>query len=215
MTPDNGLATKRLGAGHRIILASGSPTRREVLTKAGIGPFEVIPADVDEADIRASLIAESDCIEGDMVAGVLARAKAEAVSKLHPDALVIGADQVLALGSRLFEKPTSLADARDHLDRLRGRTHELYSAVVLAEGGEAVWGMVDSARLTMRPFSDAFLDTYLEGAGEVVLASVGAYQLEGPGVQLFERIEGDYFTILGLPLVALLGELRAREAIGV
>jgi septum formation protein len=197
----------------RIILASGSRIRRQLLANAGLTALEVIPADIDEAEIRAGLLAESDCIEPDMVAGVLARAKAEAVSLANRDALVIGADQVLALGSRLFEKPSDIAQARDHLTRLRGRTHELYSAVVIAEAGEAVWGMVEGARLTMRAFSDDFLDAYLARAGDAPLTSVGAYELEGLGMQLFDRIEGDYFTILGLPLLPLLNELRAREAL--
>jgi septum formation protein len=194
-----------------LVLASASRIRHELLARAGVGPLTVVPADVDEAAIRAALMAESDCIEPDMVAGVLARAKAEAVSARHPDALVIGADQVLALGSRLFEKPADRAAARDHLDRLRGRTHDLHAAVVIAQGGEALWGTVQGARLTMRAFGDAFLDAYLDAAGEAVLRSVGAYELEGRGVTLFERIEGDYFTILGLPLLPLLAELRARE----
>lgn len=197
----------------RIVLASGSRIRKQLLTNAGVTGLQVIPADVDEAEIRAGLLAESDCIEPDMVAGVLARAKAEAVSLVNRDALVIGCDQVLSLGSRLFEKPADIAQARDHLSRLRGRTHELYSAVVIAEGGEAVWGTVEGARLTMRAFSDAFLDSYLERAGDAPLKSVGGYELEGLGLQLFDRIEGDYFTILGLPLLPLLNELRAREAL--
>lgn len=197
----------------RVILASGSRIRREMLLAAGLTGLEIVPADVDEAEIRASLMSESDCIEPDMVAGVLARAKAEAVSKLHPDALVIGADQVLALGTRMFEKPTDMAAARDHLGRLRGETHELFSAVVVAEAGDALWGMVDAARLTMRRFSDDFLDRYLATVGDRALTSVGAYELEGLGVQLFEDIDGDYFTILGLPLLPLLAELRNRGAL--
>jgi septum formation protein len=197
----------------RVILASGSRIRREMLLAAGLTSLEIVPADVDEAEIRASLMSESDCIEPDMVAGVLARAKAEAVSKLHPDAMVIGADQVLALGTRMFEKPTDMAAARDHLDRLRGETHELFSAVVVAEAGDALWGMVDAARLTMRRFSDDFLDRYLATVGDRALTSVGAYELEGLGVQLFEDIDGDYFTILGLPLLPLLAELRNRGAL--
>lgn len=197
----------------RLILASGSRIRRELLSRAGVREFDVVPADVDEAELRASLMAESDCIEPDMVASVLARAKAEFVSQSNREALVIGADQVLALGSRIFEKPGSPDEARDHLDRLRGRTHELHSAVVIAEGGEVVWGIVECARLKMRQFSDEFLDQYVEQAGGAVMRSVGAYELEGLGVQLFEKIEGDYFTVLGLPLLPLLSELRAREAL--
>jgi septum formation protein len=207
----NDAAARSAGPARRVILASGSRIRKQLLIGAGLLELEVIAADVDEASIRAELMNESDCIEPDMVAGVLARAKAEAVSALHPDALVIGADQVLALGRRMFEKPVSIAAAREQLDRLRGLVHDLHSAVVLAEEGEAVWGTVESAILTMRPFSDAFLDHYVAHAGDALLRSVGAYELEGLGIQLFEHIEGDYFTILGLPLLPLLAELRARK----
>ncbi len=203
---------ERAGA-KRIVLASASRVRHQMLINAGLASVEVIPATVDEDEIRASLLAESDCIEPDMVAGVLARAKAQAVSALHPGALVIGADQVLALGTRMFQKAADRAEARDHLDRFRGRTHDLHAAVVIAEDGEAVWGLVDSARLTMRDFSDAFLDSYLDGAGDAPLRSVGAYELEHTGVQLFDRIEGDYFTILGMPLLPLLAQLRLRGAL--
>jgi septum formation protein len=192
-----------------IVLASGSAIRRQLLASAGV-MFEVVAADVDEAAITAALLNESDCVDPDHVAGVLARAKAEAVSQVRPDALVIGADQVLALGGRLFDKPGTMADARVTLDRLRGRTHDLFSAVVIAEGGSSVWGTTERAGLTMRAFSDAFLDAYLARAGERILKSVGAYELEGLGLQMFERIDGDYFTILGLPMLPLLAALRAR-----
>jgi septum formation protein len=195
-----------------IILASGSAIRRQMLASAGV-LFSVVPADVDEAAIRGQMQSESDCIEAEQVAAGLAREKATAVSRLHPGALVIGADQVLALGMRLFEKPADIGEARQTLDRLRGRSHELVSAVVLAEGGEPIWGTSDRAHLTMRPFSDTFLDAYIARAGERILASVGAYELEGLGLQLFEAVEGDYFTILGLPLLPLLIELRARGAL--
>ncbi len=197
----------------RLILASGSAIRRQLLASAGL-LIAVVPADdVDEADIRASLFNENDCVDADHVAGVLARAKACAVSARNPGALVIGADQTLALGSRLFEKPADLTAARDHLDRLRGQTHALHSAVVLAQDGAPVWGTCDTAHLTMRRFSDAFLDTYIARTGERICSSVGAYQLEGMGLQLFDSIDGDYFTILGLPMIPLLAELRARGAL--
>ena len=195
-----------------IILASGSAIRRQLLASAGV-PFAVHPANVDEGELRAQMLNESDCVVGAQIAGALARAKALAVSRLMPDALVIGADQVLALGTRLFDKPTDLVAARDHLDRLRGQTHELVSAVVLVVNGQPVWGMAQAAQLTMRPFSDAFLDGYVATAGDRICSCVGAYELEGLGLQLFERIEGDYFTILGLPLLPLLTELRARGAL--
>jgi septum formation protein len=195
-----------------VILASGSAIRRQLLASAGV-LFSVEPAAVDEGDIRAQVLGESDCVEASDLAGILARAKAEAVSQLRPDALVIGADQVLALGARLFEKPANLTEARDTLDRLRGRTHTLHSAVTLAERGQVVWGDVQVATLTMRRFSDAFLDQYIARTGERICSSVGAYQLEGMGLQLFEAIEGDYFTILGLPMLPLLAELRQRGVV--
>jgi septum formation protein len=201
-----------VGSALAIILASGSSARRQMLAAAGV-LFQVVPADVDEAEIRDTMLNESDCVDADVIAGALARAKAIAVSQLHPAALVIGADQTLALGSKLFSKPAGLIEARDHLDRLRGRTHALHSAVVIAHRGEPVWGLCETANLTMRRFSDVFLDAYIARAGERICNSVGAYELEGQGLQLFERIEGDYFTILGLPLLPLLAELRARGAL--
>ncbi len=196
----------------RLVLASGSRSRRQMLDAAGL-TFDIAPADVDERTIRETLQADDSGIDPADVAEVLARAKAETISRLRPDALVMGADQVLALDDEIFEKPADLAGARRHLQKLRGRTHQLHSAVVLAQNGEVVWAHVYTASLTMRAFSADFLETYLTLAGTVICDSVGAYQLEGLGVQLFERIEGDYFTILGLPLLPLLGELRARKVI--
>jgi septum formation protein len=196
----------------RLVLASGSRSRRQMLDAAGL-TFDVSPADVDERAIRETLQADNSGIEPADVAEVLARAKAETISRQRPDALVIGADQVLALDDEIFEKPADLAGARRHLQKLRGRTHQLHSAVVLAGRGEVAWAHVDTASLTMHAFSVDFLENYLTLAGTVICDSVGAYQLEGLGVQLFERIEGDYFTILGLPLLPLLGELRARKVI--
>jgi septum formation protein len=198
--------------GGRLVLASGSRSRRQMLDAAGL-TFDVVPADVDERAIRETLQADDSGIDPADVAEVLARAKAETVSRQRPEALVIGADQVLALDDEIFEKPADLAGARRHLQKLRGRMHQLHCAVVLAERGEVVWAQVDTASLTMHAFSADFLETYLTLAGTVVCESVGAYQLEGPGVQLFERIEGDYFTILGLPLLPVLAELRARKII--
>lgn len=195
-----------------LVLASGSRSRRQMLDAAGV-TFDIAPADVDERTIRETLQADNSGIEPADVAEVLARAKAETVSRQRPDALVIGADQILALDEEIFEKPADLAGARRHLQKLRGRTHQLHSAVVLAKGGEVIWAQVDTASLTMVAVSADFLETYLARAGTVVCDSVGAYQLEGLGVQLFERIEGDYFTILGLPLLPLLAELRTRKVI--
>ncbi len=196
--------------GHRqIVLASASRARRELLAAAGIA-FTVEPADVDEPALRRSLGAKTAPAE---VAEVLARAKAGDVGKHHQGSLVIGADQVLAFGDEILSKPGDEAGARTTLTKLRGKTHELHSAVVFAEDGRITWRHSATARLTMRDFSDAFLAEYLVRAGDRVGGSVGAYELEGPGVQLFERIEGDYFTILGLPLLPVLAELRARGLI--
>jgi nucleoside triphosphate pyrophosphatase len=199
-------------AGHsatQIVLASASRARRELLAAAGVA-FTVEPADVDEPAIRKDLTGAGAGASAVAIAEVLARAKAESVSAHHKDSLVIGADQVLAFGPELLSKPKDEAEARATLHKLKGHTHELHSAVAFAEGGRVVWEHVGTARLTMRAFSDAFLEDYLVRAGDRIGQSVGAYELEGLGVQLFERIEGDYFTILGLPLLPVLAELRAR-----
>lgn len=184
-----------------------------MLVAAGL-VIDAIPSDVDEAVLKTELEGRGVRDPGE-IALALAAAKAEVVSRLHPEALVIGGDQVLALGARLFDKPVDMDAARQHLRDLRGRTHVLISAVVLAQDGRVVWQHSDTARLAVREFSDRFLDDYLAEAGRDVCLSVGAYQLEGLGAQLFERIDGDYFTILGMPLIALLGELRARGAIAI
>ena len=192
----------------RLILASGSRTRRQMLEAAGV-EFAVHPADVDEAALRATLGATTPAY----VASELARAKAVEASRRFPDALVIGADQVLAVGSKIHAKPADLAAARLALRELAGTRHELLSAVCLARDGVEIWQHLGIAKLTMRDFSEAFLDDYLSRAGDRVCASVGAYELEGLGLQLFEHIEGDYFTILGMPLLPLLAELRAHGVI--
>lgn len=191
-----------------IVLASTSRARRELLAAAGVA-FTVQAADVDEPAVRAKL-GSGRRVEPRHVAEVLAAAKAEDVGGKRPGSLVIGADQVLALGDELLSKAPTLEAARTTLRKLRGRTHELHSAVAFAQKGKVAWAHVATARLTMRDFSDAFLDDYLKRASDSVGQSVGAYELEGLGVQLFERIEGDYFTILGLPLLPVLAELRAR-----
>jgi septum formation protein len=186
-----------------LVLASRSESRRAVLAGAGI-PLEVLPADVDERAIEADASLKSP----DQIALLLARAKAGAVAAKLPGRRVLGADQTLAQGERLFAKPTDLAAARLQLESLRGRTHELHSALVLARDGAVLFEHCEVARLTMRDFSDAFLDSYIAAAGMAVTASVGGYQVESVGIQLFERIEGDHFTILGLPLLRLLQYLR-------
>ncbi|MBM3642959.1 MAG: Maf-like protein [Alphaproteobacteria bacterium] len=184
-----------------LILASTSASRRALLANAGLA-FEIEAPGVDEEEVKLSLLAAG--ADAGAIAERLAELKAVRVSARHPGALTIGADQTLACEGRLFDKPPTLADARDHLRALRGRTHELQSAVVVARDGARLWHARERARLAMHDFDDAFLDAYLTAAGEDITGSVGAYRLEGLGAQLFSRIEGDYFTILGLPLVPLL-----------
>lgn len=193
-----------------IILASGSKARAAVLAAAGV-TFEVAVAGVDEAAVKAGLLAEGNGPRE--VADALAELKAVRVSRKRPGALVIGADQTLDLAGKLFDKAESMAEARDRLQHLRGKTHKLHSAVVVARDGEAIWREVPAAKLTMRPFTDEFLDAYLERATDSILGSVGCYRLEDDGVQLFSRIDGDYFTILGLPLMGLLDLLRRYGAL--
>ena len=194
----------------RLVLASQSRARQLLLANAGID-FEAIPADIDEraAQQSAGLSAPAD------IAMLLARAKAVAVSIQKPDRYVVGADQTLALGQRLFNKPSGRLEAAEQLRSLAGRTHELNSAVAVAHGGEIVFVHVALARMTVRPLNEVEIEAYLTHAGEAVTSSVGAYQLEGPGVHLFERIEGDYFTILGLPLLPLLAFLRSEKLLAV
>ena len=196
----------------QIILASTSRARREMLAAAGVA-FTVEAADVDEPAIRKTLLAAKSAATPPQIADALARAKAEDVSQRHKGSLVIGGDQVLALGTELLTKAKDEAAARATLKKLRGKTHELHSAVALAVDGRVLWTHTGTARLKMRDFSDAFLEEYLTRAGDRIGQSVGAYELEGLGVQLFDNIEGDYFTILGLPLLPLLAELRAHGMI--
>lgn len=188
-----------------LILASGSRTRQKMLTDAGV-PFAVDVPRVDEDGIKAALRAEG-APPGD-VAEALAELKAGRVTARHPGALVVGCDQMLACEGAWYDKPADRAAARDQLLALRGKTHELISCAVVVRDGERLWHHIDRARLTMRPFTDAFLDEYLDRAGDDVLHSVGAYQLEGLGAQLFSRVQGDYFTILGMPLLPLLDFVR-------
>ena len=192
-----------------LVLASGSATRRAMLDAAGIA-VTVAPSDVDEARIRDRLLADNPAVPHARIALVLAEEKAKAVSAQHEGALVIGADQVLSFEGRLFEKPRDREDARASLVALRGKTHTLHSAVALAVNGETVWHETAEAHLTMRAFSDAALEAYLAHVGEVVLTSVGAYQIEGPAIQLFAAVEGDHATILGMPLLPLVTELVRR-----
>jgi len=193
-----------------IILASGSPYRRKLLESAGID-FTVLKPDLDERAVEAPL-AGTGVTPAD-VALILAEAKATAVSEARRDALVIGSDQTLSLGDELFHKPADMEAARHHLLKLSGRTHHLNSAVALARGGEIVWHHVSVARMTMRSLDPGFVGRHLAEVGDAALTSVGAYQVEGRGIQLFERIDGDYFTIVGLPLLPLLAALRELGAI--
>ena len=193
-----------------LILASGSTSRARVLEAAGLA-FIVEPPGLDEAVMRQAVGGKGSLSPHD-VAEVLARAKAEAVSDLAPKAYVIGGDQVLALGNTIFSKPDSMEAARRQLLDLSGKTHTLHTAVAVATDGETIWAETTIATLSMRKLSPEFIGRYLAAAGEEVLGSVGAYQLESLGVQLFEKIDGDYFSILGLPLIPLLDTLR-REGV--
>lgn len=193
-----------------LILASGSPFRRQLLENAGVS-FSVERPDIDERAVEAPM--KSSGATPEEVAQVLAEAKALDVSARHPEALVIGSDQTLSLGDEIFHKPADMEGARRHLLRLSGRTHHLNSAIALAQGGETLWRHVDIASLTMRKLDPAFIGRHLARVGDKALSSVGAYQIEGEGIQLFEKIEGSFFTIVGLPLLPLLDELRQRGAI--
>jgi septum formation protein len=186
-----------------LVLASKSDVRGKMLAAAGLR-FEIRPAQIDERAAEA----KAGATDAAAVARLLARAKADAVARSIPGRLVLGADQTLARGSTRFSKPANRAAAAEQLRSLRGRTHELHSALALVRDGTVLFDCVDSARLTMRNISDRFLEAYLDMAGDAALASVGGYQLEGIGIHLFERVEGDYFTVLGLPLLPLLAFLR-------
>jgi septum formation protein len=188
-----------------LLLASRSAPRRTLLEAAGV-PVELHPADIDERSLEAGAGA---AVPQD-IAALLARAKASVVAGLRPGRLILGADQTLALGTERFAKPADRAAARAQLRGLTGRTHELHSAITFVQDSTVLFEYVGSARLKMRALSDRFLDQYLDTVGDAATASVGAYQIEGLGVQLFERVEGDYFTILGLPLLAALDFLRRR-----
>jgi septum formation protein len=190
-------------AAEPLVLASRSGARRALLQAAGL-PVEVRPAEIDERAIESALAGGG----AGAVAAILARTKASAVAAALPGRLVLGADQTLSLGAARFSKPATPAAARDQLRALAGRTHELHSALAFVRDGEILFEHAEDVRMTMRPLSEAFIDRYIDAAGSAVTASVGAYQVEGLGIHLFERIEGDYFAILGLPLLAVLNFLR-------
>jgi septum formation protein len=193
-----------------LILASQSRARQMLLANAGIR-FDAVPADIDE---RAVQLASGLRAPGE-IASLLAREKALDVSRGQPGKYVVGADQTLALETRLFSKPAGRVAAAEQLRDLAGRSHELHSAVAVVRDGKILFEAVAIARMTMRPLSEAEIRSYLDKAGAAVTTSVGAYQLEGLGVHLFERIDGDHFTILGLPLLPLLAFLRSERLLGI
>ena len=192
-----------------LILASQSPSRRAMLTAAGV-PFTAEAAGVDETAAKASLAGLSPRD----LADALAELKALKVSIRHPQALVLGSDSIVALADgSLLDKPESRDQAADHLARMSGGTHKLWSAAVVAEGGTPVWRHVEAATLHVRPLSYSFIERYLDAEWPSVAGCVGVFRIEGPGVQLFDRIEGSHFTVLGLPLIPVLGFLRTRGAL--
>ncbi|HUS98410.1 MAG TPA: Maf family protein [Hyphomicrobiaceae bacterium] len=198
----------------QLVLASASPVRRLLLENAGIG-CAVVPSGIDEGAIREALAGGGAELDPGDVAEVLARAKAEDVSTRNSGSVVVAADQVLAMDGKIYEKPRSDDEARSQLLELRGRTHTLYSAVVLASDGHVDWCHVGEAQVALRQFSATFLGRYLASVGPDVRLSVGCYQLEARGVQLIETVAGDYFTVLGLPMLPLLEELRRREVLAI
>ena len=193
-----------------VILPSGSRSRAAMLSASGLD-IQIQPAELDETSVKNACRDQGKSV--DFVAAQLAREKAAAISAANEDVYVIGADQMLDCDGQWFDKPPDLEAAAESLIKLRGRSHDLVTSASIVRNGEEVWRLTDRATLHMRDFSDRFLDQYLSDVGELALTSVGAYQLEGRGAQLFERIEGDYFTILGLPLLPLLSYLREQELI--
>lgn len=195
-----------------LILASKSPFRAQLLKNAGL-TFSTEDADIDERSVEAPLYSSGATPED--VAVILAEAKALAVSEKNPDAIIIGCDQTLSLKNEIFHKPADLEEAGRSLLKLSGKTHQLNSGIVLVKNGKTIWRHVTVAHMTMRPLQPEFIGCYLGRIGDRALSSVGAYQVEGEGIQLFEKIEGDYFTIIGLPLLPLLQKLREESLIDV
>jgi septum formation protein len=194
----------------KLVLASASPFRAQLLTSAGL-QIETDPAHIDERAVEQPLIEAG--LDGDDLAMMLAIAKAQDVSPRHPSKIVIGGDQTLTLNGEAFHKPADMQAARTHLLKLSGQTHQLNSAICLVRDGEVLWEHTGVAYMTMRALTPQFIGRHLSQVGDAALTSVGAYQVEGPGIQLFEKIEGDYFTILGMPMIPLLNALREMGAI--
>ena len=191
----------------KFVLASSSPTRAKLLENTGLS-FEISPPKIDESAIKQAL--QTDAIEPADLAELLAETKATEVAKHHPSAISIGADQILALEKEIFSKPNTKEEAYTTLFKLRGKTHQLISAIVLVKDEEVIWRYSSTAELTMRDFSPEFLGNYIAHCGDGIFSSAGAYQLEFFGIHLFEEIKGDYFTILGFPIVSLLKTLREK-----
>jgi septum formation protein len=191
-----------------LVLASGSTARAQILRRAGV-PFSIRPAEIDEEAVRIEMRGAG----GRCVAERLAELKALEISTLNPQDLILGADQVLEMDGELFSKAKTLNAAAQQLRKLRGKKHLLICAQALAKGGSMIWRHTETATLWVRDFSDRFLETYLDGEGAALLGSVGCYRYEGPGALLFERVEGDYFSILGLSLLPLLAALRDRDVL--
>jgi septum formation protein len=196
-----------------LVLASASATRAGMLRSAGL-EIEVVPSMIDEQAVIEAMASSREPMSPADISAVLARAKAEDVERRRSGDLVLGADQTLEFEGRLFSKPGSVEEARRNLLSLRNKTHALHASAALVQNGQTIWQHTETAWLTMRDFSPRFLGRYMAAAGDSVLESVGCYRLEGLGVQLFEHIEGDWFAILGLPLMPLLEELRRREVVG-
>lgn len=196
--------------GEALVLASSSATRRRLLEAAGV-PFEADPPHVDEDEVKRSMRAAGEGAEA--VAGALAVMKASGVSNRRPGRMVLGADQVLECGGAQYDKPASRSDAGEQLRALRGRRHRLVTAAVVLRDGVRLWQALEAPALEMRAFSDGFVERYLDAAGDAVLDGPGAYRVEGLGAQLFRSVGGDRFAVLGLPLLPLLGFLRANGAL--
>lgn len=194
----------------KLVLASKSPYRAQLLKNVGLD-VESQPADIDERAVETPLLKAG--LNAADIADILAQTKATDVSKKNPDAYVIGCDQTLSLDDELLHKPANMEEARSRLLKMSGKTHQLNSAIVLVRNEEVLWSHVEIARLKMRDLDPGFIGRHLAKVGDSVLSSVGAYQIEGEGLQLFEKITGDYFTIMGLPLLPLLSELRQRKLI--